>query len=167
MIQSRQTPGIESYYIGLLYLAAANCRDPDVQHSALIADTNNIPLTPIVCNYLVKPYFSYQKDWSKRELQMMTAEEAVIDHVSKLNGNIYFSGCKLYCSGKPSFVAVRRCSQVGLKNIFYGKLNSEQPNKEEWAKTKDLATEYEITMKPYVGNVNWIRDKIQSFDDLF
>lgn len=167
MLHSRQLPNMEAYYIGMLYLAAASCRDPESQHSALVTDNDNILKTPIICNYLVKPHYIYNKDWNKRDLQMITAEEAVIDHILKLNENLYFTSLQLFCSGKPSFNAIRRCSQVGLKKVFYGKLESEQFNVREWDNTKLLATEYDIQMKPYVGNVNWVRDKIQNYESLF
>jgi deoxycytidylate deaminase len=163
----RQLPSAESYYMGMLYIGSAACKDPETQHAAILVDNDNVPLTPIMNSSLLKPAYNKSQDWSKKEIQLITAEELVVGHIENANNKVYPHNVVLYCSGRPSFLGVRRCAQAGLKKIVYGKMNPELFSFADWEKSKLLANEYEIKMHEFMGNVNWIRDRIQMFNHLF
>lgn len=167
------TPSKEDYFMGVLIIESSMCRDPYGQQAALIVDGKNRQVSMGV-NHIPTDNHLKKLGWDdeSRYMSMVTAVESAIDRALKLYlvGSTYsdpFSSHDIYVTGKPTLRCVRRCLSLGLKNIIYGPVVPLHFDERDWEYAKKLADAGGITMKKYNGNLNWLRDKIESLSDLF
>src|SRR5688500_9215745 len=75
----RLTPPVDAYFMGRLLIESACCKDPDIQHAALLVDSKDRPIA-FGTNYIPRDYNNQSVNWDLEERMrtMISAEEAVI-----------------------------------------------------------------------------------------
>lgn len=170
-VSSRQTPSTDSYFMGRLIIEAACCKDPEYQHAVLIVDSKDRAIA-FGTNYIPTDYQRTVANWIPKERQrsLIVAEEVAVDRavrlVSPTDVNPFISAT-MYLTGPPSLRGVRRCVQVGIKTLIYGPQKPEFFDESEWEEAKLLAKDYNVVLKPFDGNLNWLRDRIKKLGELF
>ena len=174
--QSKITPPKDDFYMGMLFMFGAMCKDPNGQEAAVIVDGKDRPVTWGV-NFLTQPesYHSTKRlswDPEDRYLGLMTACESVIDRALKIylpgvSVSEPFTGHVMYSTSPPSLRAVRRSAANGLRTIVYGPLRSQLFDEVDWAESQRLAEICKVALKRFDGNLGWTRDRVWTLSHMY
>lgn len=171
----RISPPKEDLFMGILMVASAACKDPIFQQSALLVDHKDCVVT-IAHNTLMEPDYlnGSKKAWTEynREILLVTAVERAIQHSLKekaLSNSTFgiLDRHTIYTTGPITHRDVRAAYNTGLKKIIYGPITPKDFDQTDWEKTIDCAKVWGCHISPYKGNLNWVRDRIDSVSDLF
>ena len=170
-VSPRQSPPADSYFMGRLLIESAICKDPYVQHAALIVDGRDRQLGFGV-NHVAKELYTVAADWDENNpLRVMTcAEDVAIARARHYLAQVQydaFVSTTMYVTGPPSLGAMRSCIFAGIKTIIYGAMKSPYFNELQWDETQKLAKAHTVSLKAFDGNLNWVRDRLKRFDHLF
>jgi len=159
MKKPRSVPGWDEFYMGLAFWAAARSKDPNTQHGAMIVDVNHRPLG---FGYNGAPSRISDKEinWKRPEKYpyIIHAEQNAIDHC----GGAYnaLNGCTIYVTGLSCPPCMLRIISKGIKRVVFGPQGSAMLDEAAVALVKDLVKMGSITLDEYVGNLNWMRDRM-------
>lgn len=165
-------PPKEDYLMGVLMVTSAACRDPFGPSSALIVDSKDRPIAAGINMLLNSEYSATDKfSWDEvsRPYGIMTAVHAAIDRGLKAyqpsaSSLDPFSGHTMYLVGPIITIdELHRCAANGLKDIIYGSLQPSDFSYERWEIVKKVAKIAGVKLNPFTGNLNWIRDKVDSW----
>jgi len=164
------TPPKESYIMGRLFIEAAVCKDPDVQHAAFVVNNVTDEVIGFGVNYIPTDYQHKNPSWEhgNKVIRMVFAEEAALDRALKRSDHAAsFANCHMYVTGPPSLRAVRSCLRIGLKAIIYANQIPNFFDEKDWKAAQSLATEYSLGLRKFDGNLHWLRDRIKRIQHLF
>jgi deoxycytidylate deaminase len=170
------TPQKDDFFMGVLMIASAMCKDPTGQQASILVDRKD-RWVAFGINFLTQPDTYQQKNkfgWDERdrELALVTNVEAVIHRALKLyvpgtTALEPFDGHILYTTGKPLLRDIRMAHANGVKDIIYGPVTSQYFDESDWHQAQELAKTYSMKLKAYNGNLNWLRDRVWSLSHLF
>lgn len=174
-IQPKITPLRDDYFMGILLVASAACKDPNGQQTALLVDSKDRWIS-VGINFIppAGPTGHKKLDWTpeNRDVFMTSAIDSAMDRALKLYipGSTIsepFVGHTLYSLAPPMLRDIRRMAANGLKEVYYGPLRPQYFNEDDLEQTKKAASEYNIKLNEYKGNLNWVRDRVWSLSHLF
>lgn len=163
---SRQGIEEDSYFMGRLLIESACCRDPEVQKAALIVSKGSVLSFGV--NYIVREYVGTACSWNERGHALYTAEDMALDEALRQVGTSHtLMATTMYMTNPPTAASLIRCLRFDLKKIVYVVMNEAAIDFQDWAKAQAFGKEKHVELKPFEGNLNWMRDRIKKFSHLF
>jgi len=174
-LQARITPAKEEYFMGVLFMLSAICKDPHGQEAALLID-NKDRLITFGVNHISQPagYQNRKLSWDPedRYLGMTASGDSAMDRALKLYVPAStmcepFTSHTMYLTGPPTLRLVNRAAANGLKNFIYGPLRSQMFDEDDWKQAVELAKVHDMTLKEFNGNLGWLRDRTKALSETF
>lgn len=159
----RMVPTWDDYYMALTYVIAARSKDPSTQVGAIIVDQNNRPLG-IGYNGAPQRISDKEINWKRPDkyIYIEHAEINAMDHSS--HAGYSFAGSTIYVSAMPCPNCMRRIVSRHIKRVVYGQTAVNMLAADVVAQTKEMAKLGGVPIDSYKGNMNWLRDLMDSLE---
>ena len=162
-VSPRKTPTRDEKYLGLALFVAEFSKDPSTQHGAHIVSKDNYPLG-YGYNGPPKEIDDLNMNWDRPE------KYSVINH-AEYNAIMHsdrdrMEGATIYATGKPCPACMLKIITYGIKRVVYlddSKMHdagSMCVNASSSQETENLAKMGGVQLVPFVGDLNWIRDRV-------
>ncbi|RDJ35263.1 MAG: cytidine deaminase [Crenarchaeota archaeon] len=159
----RDVPSRDDFYMGMAFWAASKSKDPATQVGAVIISEDNVPLG---WGYNGPPQgiLDNSINWARPEKYdfICHAEENAMDHsVSNLENSV------MYVTAEPCSRCMLRIVKFSFKKVVYYPMSNKVDkgsllaNKEIREKTSEIARLGGVTLSPFDGNLNWMRDRMK------
>lgn len=165
-VSPRVTPTRDERYMALAFLYAGFSKDPNTQHGAVIITEDNTPLG-LGYNGPPRQFDDNDMDWSRpvKYHNMIHSEINAMDHSDK---NL-LSGSTMYVTGKPCSDCMPHIVARGVVRVVYFDRKFDDPNSmmndaSIFVDTDDTAKRGKVTLEPFKGNLNWVRDWISNLE---
>lgn len=157
-VEPRVVPSWEDYFMGLCLIVASRSKDPNTQIGSLIVDENN-RIQGTGYNGPPKCIYDTDIEWDRKSKYkyIIHAEANAIDYAI---GNLKNS--TLYVTGRPCLECMKRILSKGIKKVLYGSQKISMISEENWEETKEVFKKSRLIVEEYKGNLNWVRDRINS-----
>lgn len=169
-VPPRKTPTRDEKYMGLAFMYAALSKDPKTQHGSQIVTKDNFPLG-WGYNGPPKRVDDEELNWDRpyKYAYIVHAEPNSIDHsdCNKLEGAI------IYVTGLPCSKCMLDIAKSGIDEVVYyedGDHHDEgsmcKSAREEMMATKDIAEKNKIKLRPFKGDLSWLKKRIEKLEEL-
>ncbi len=163
----RKVPCRDDKYMGLAFWMASFSKDPHTQMGAVIVSNLGKPLG-WGYNGVPRTILDVDVEWDRPAKYdvIIHAEENAINHSF---GNLEFS--TLYVTGKPCKRCMLRIINQGIREVIYfpyvskDKLSSFS-SEDSGVNAEEIAKLAKVSLRPYAGNLNWMRDRIKELEAL-
>jgi len=155
----RSVPPWDDYFIALCFIVASRSKDPSTQHGAVIVD-NKHRVQSTGYNGAPAAIADSDIDWSRPAKYpfIVHAEQNALDHCHGHPDILHES--TIYVTGPPCSECTKRIISKKIRKVVYGPQSSNIVNEDDWQVTKDLCKLAHVTLERYVGNLNWLRDRL-------
>lgn len=162
----RVTPTRDERYMALAFLHAGFSKDPNTQHGAVIVTEDNFPLG-LGYNGPPRQFDDNDVDWSRpaKYHSMVHSEINAMNH----SDPSLLSGSTIYVTGKPCSECMLDIVARGISKVVYFPSKHDDPNSMMnnaaiFTDTDDTAKKGKVTLEPFKGNLNWVRDWISNLE---
>lgn len=157
----RQVPSRDEKYMGLAFWYASFSKDPVTQMGAVIINDDNWPLGHGY-NGMPSQYNDDLEDWGRPSKydNIIHAERNAID---RCLDPILLKYATIYVTGMPCKACMLRIVEAKLREVIYFSGNYFDANSScnIVDPSIDIARKGRVILKKFVGNLNWMRDRIQ------
>jgi len=161
----RKVPDKDDFYMAMAFWASSRSKDPNTQVGAVIVDDKNVPLG-WGYNGLPRNIKDHEISWSRPEKYpyIIHAEINAIDHSY---GEL--SQATLYVTALPCKSCMLRLVSYNMKRVVYFDYKSDKNsslNSNDIEIAKEIARLGMMTLIKYEGNLNWMRDRIKTMEQI-
>lgn len=160
----RAVPSWDDYYMALSYFIASRSKDPSTQVGAIVTDQDNRPLG-IGYNGAPQAINDREINWKRPDKYVFIehAEINAMDHA--MFGVNSLQGCTIYVSAMPCPNCMRSIVKKKLRRVVFGKTLVNMLGEEVVLQTRDMARLGGVQLEVHVGNLNWIRDRMDWLEE--
>lgn len=164
----RKVPSRDEKYMGLAFFHASFSKDPNTQVGAVIVNSNN-EITGTGYNGPPKKIDDNLINWSRPNKYpfIKHAEANAIDH-----SLISTKDCTLYVTGIPCQKCMLEIVDAEISKVVYFDMKnivdskSMLSNNSEMQITQEIAKIAGVDLIPFIGNLNWIKDRVVFLENL-
>lgn len=160
----RNVPSWDDYFMAMCFIVASRSKDPSTQHGAIIVDDKH-RIRATGYNGVPASIADVEIDWSRPAKYpfIVHAESNAIDQAA--GGPDVLEGTTIYITGLPCSECMKRIVSKKIRKVIYGPQTTNMIDHADWENTKELVRLSRITFERYIGNLNWLRDRISWMDE--
>lgn len=166
-VPPRAVPSRDEYYMGEAFIIASKSKDPRTQVGCRIVSKNNDPLST---GYNGPPQNINDTaiDWDRPEKYpyIVHSEDNAIKRAKKKK----LRGATVYVTAPPCKSCMLDIVDAKVARVVYFRPKTDSgsllANNEEWETTQNIAKLGGVRLDQFQGNLNWLRDRIESLKEL-
>jgi deoxycytidylate deaminase len=142
-------------------VAAAKCKDPYIQSGAVVADTKH-RLLGIGWAAPSTAVLDSEVEWEgpNRDRVVACAEMNALAHSVAVPDT--FDGATVYVTSPPCADCVRNLMIRRIRRVVYGPGPSRGGAEQDLVRSRDVAKRGRMTLERSTGNLNWVRDWMET-----
>ena len=165
----RVVPNRDDYYMGEAFIIASKAKDPRTQIGCRIVSANNDPISTGY-NGPPKRINDNAIDWDRpaKYPYIIHAEDNAIKRAKKKGEGLV--GATVYVTGPPCKACMLDIVEAEIARVVYFRPKADSgsllANNEEWETTQEIAKAGGVRLDRFQGNLNWLRDRMESLKEL-